>query len=428
MIQQTTKKRQVTTLRNLGVSNTYSGPDLVGSTSPITSASFRQETISNGNPISRLGKGEDLGGFFQTRTARNWNQPVKVKASTGPRPAGIWYTYDGLISAYNADFDISTFAYQSPSDLIPWGTRAIARCIPTNPLSGMGQFLGELRDLPKPLDLANWQAIVRNARHETRHLNFDKISRKAAGEYLNHVFGWVPFIKDLQDFARVVQMHAPLMRKYASDSGHNIHRSYYFPDDVTTTVSSSTNEPGRPVLVDPLYSKKGRIDRTQTTTSKKWFKGTFCYYLPPVEDDDNDFVKFINKTKTAEAYANKLLGIRPTPDLIYKLTPWSWAADWLTTSGDVVHNWSAFANDGLVMRHGYIMETKSSVDSRVLSGLELSGQGPVPTCIQTFESENKRRQRATPFGFGVLETSLSKRQWGIIAALGISRQPLSLNI
>jgi len=292
----------------------------------------------------------------------------------------------------------------------------------------MGQFLGELRDLPKPVDLANWQAISRNLVKNTRRFNWRGASRKAAGEYLNHVFGWVPFIKDLHDFAHVVKHHAPIIRKYAEQAGKDLRRSYYFPDELTTAVSRwQANAPGVPTLVDPLYTKKGEVLSTVTTTNKKWFKGAFTYYLPPVYSGDDKMRKLIDKTRQAEAYANKLLGLRLTPDLVYKLTPWSWALDWVTTTGDVVHNWSAFANDGLVMRYGYIMETISDSNHLALTGLELSGHGPV-SCDQTIRRETKSRERATPYGFGVLPTSFSARQWGIIAALGISHKPRSLEV
>jgi hypothetical protein len=122
----------------------------------------------------------------------------------------------------------------------------------------------------------------------------------------------------------------------------------------------------------------------------------------------------------AEQSSAKLFGTRVTPELFWELTPWSWAVDWVTNLGDVIHNVSAFSRDGLVMPYGYMMATITIKDTYTLSGFQFN-TGPPQTMFQSFTSTSKQRIRATPFGFGLDLGGFTNRQWAIIGALGLSR-------
>jgi hypothetical protein len=174
-----------------------------------------------------------------------------------------------------------------------------------------------------------------------------------------------------------------------------------------------------------LWTKSGVLTKTTVITTKRWFAGAFTYHLPTIGPDDNGFVKTIEKAKIAEAQANRLFGLRLTPDLIWKLAPWSWAIGWVSNAGDVIHNWSAFSNDGLVLDYGYLMEHK--IQQIQYSLVDVGSSDGTTSFYQEFRYETKTRRRATPYGFGVNPASFTAKQWGIIAALGISKQPLSLN-
>ena len=83
-------------------------------------------------------------------------------------------------------------------------------------------------------------------------------------------------------------------------------------------------------------------------------------------------------------------------------------------------NLTAFSNDSLVMRWGYIMCKYTCRDTYLLEGVRLKGMpsGPVS---QTFVTQVKKRNRATPYGFGLDPATFTTRQWAILGALGISR-------
>jgi hypothetical protein len=116
-----------------------------------------------------------------------------------------------------------------------------------------------------------------------------------------------------------------------------------------------------------------------------------------------------------------LLGIRITPEVLWNLAPWSWAIDWFSNLGDVVSNLSDWATDGLALRYGYIMEHKSIYVTYSLVGKpRFLPEGTFASDVIAYR-ETKRREKATPFGFGLDWNTFSPRQLAIAAALGITR-------
>jgi hypothetical protein len=114
------------------------------------------------------------------------------------------------------------------------------------------------------------------------------------------------------------------------------------------------------------------------------------------------------------AKANQLLGLDITPDTLWNLAPWSWAADWFSNIGDITSNMSSF-QQGLVMRYGYQME--HTIVSDTYSSVDKS----LRTHPLTFVVETKQRVKANPFGFGVTWEGLSPFQLSIAGALGLSK-------
>jgi len=109
-----------------------------------------------------------------------------------------------------------------------------------------------------------------------------------------------------------------------------------------------------------------------------------------------------------------------TPETLWDLTPWSWAVDWFSSFGDVLHNVGDWAKDGLVMKYGYVMEHSSVTDAYTWAGPSgfISRVNPTPL---TVVSETKQRRKATPFGFGLTWSAFTKRQAAILVALGITK-------
>lgn len=89
-------------------------------------------------------------------------------------------------------------------------------------------------------------------------------------------------------------------------------------------------------------------------------------------------------------------------------------------------NVTAFADDGLVLRYGYVMQSTKTTVTSTLSGHRLGGVAQ-PDLTMSYGRETKVRRVATPYGFGLNLDGLQPRQWAILAALGISRGPNQLS-
>jgi hypothetical protein len=250
--------------------------------------------------------------------------------------------------------------------------------------------------------------------------------RKVGGEYLNVEFGWKPLVSDLQKFGKAAIESDKILEQLHRDSGKNVRRKFTFPDEIVNTQSVSANRLaylGAPGISDKVYNSVtgGPLMIVTTVTTKTWFSGCFTYHL-------NLGNTLRDRMERSAAEARKLFGVELTPETVWNLAPWSWAVDWEGNVGDVLHNVSRFAQDGLVMRYGYIMQQKTAEVSYSLdySGTIDDGSPRTSGLHMKVIAESKVRRRATPFGFGFDMTALNGRQSAILGALGISRGPRHL--
>jgi hypothetical protein len=338
----------------------------------------------------------DSGGF----------SPGSTRIYNGPYYYEGWRTIDW-------DGQFMPSAHSDNLTLMAKGTTAINRCIPTSPVSDVSVALGELLRDGIPNLPGEGLLRDRDARFAGREVQ--GLDQTVAGEYLNAEFGLKPTINDIQSFSKAVVKSHKILDDYRRGSGKQIRRQYSFPTETSSNVVVKDNiYPYIPTSTTWFFANPGRLTRTETIQKDTWFKGAFTYYLDPGEDR-------MGKLARASQEAKKLYGVRITPDVLWNIAPWSWAADWVSNAGDVISNVSAFATDGLVMRYGYLMEHTIATREYRLEGHRFSGDTDSRTDIQTFVTETKRRIPATPFGFGLDLGALSGRQQAIIAALGISR-------
>lgn len=363
-----------------------------------------QVTESEGHRKSRNGKYYEGGPFFTYRCeAKIPVRHVQLAEKSGART----YRYNGPISI---PAGLMTMPSGVPSNdssyLDPIGAEAIAAVDPLNPNAQTGAALGEIlrdRRLPVP--------AIQSWRRRTA------VARAAADEYLSAVFGWLPLVDDIQNTARSVRDGNTVISNYHGASGSNVGREFSFPTESSvtiTTVSPNARATYHPLANVPAFNNgSGPLTRTRESTTRRWFSGAFTY---KAAGDDSVVSNMLSKTSDA----NKLLGISLTPDLVWELTPWSWAIDWFSNAQDVIHNISSFELAGLIMRYGYIMEETSTIDTYTLPSTFLKGTtGTVPPA--TVVTTTKRRREANPFGFGLSWDGLSPTQLAITAALGITR-------
>lgn len=353
----------------------------------------------------RIRDGYDAGGPFHVRKHlyEEWTDCPSFLRS----PGGT-YLYRGpqyaRYSTVHPDGNMYPAAHAADLfDLEAWGATAIARVLPTNPVAGLSTYLGEMRDgLP---------SIVGADFFKSRALR----AKNAGSEYLNIEFGWKPLVSDLRSFADAVRDSAKTLSQYERNSGKGVRRKYKltFPDEVVVTTGTGFTEP---TLIGPIYTNpEGPLTITDTYSRSLSFSGCFTYYLEPLRSDGA-------KRKGWLQRANKLFGVRLTPETLWDIEPWSWGADWFANIGDNFHNVSAFQHDGLVMRYGYVTERIVHRIAYNLTGITYGNVSEPRSYMQALTTKVIRRIQATPLGFGLNPlVDFTNRQWAITGALGLTK-------
>jgi len=360
-----------------------------------------EESMSWSHKAPYNGAGDNGGQFTMTRISDadslHWEY-VNGGPSYFLFKGGVYPQHPDTISWWSAGGPGSTPTLGSLSAA---GATAISRCKPTSPHASLAQALGELREgAPSIPGVRSWE-------NRTRPL-----LGSAGDEYLNIQFGWLPLVNDVKKFYESATQSDRILSEYRRNANRKIRRGYDFPTTVTTRQGSGA------IQIHPaqfgLFSQ-GTV--SETTTTRRWFRGAFRYYLPSTDS-------YQGRVRQKLQEANHLFGVLPTPEVIWELTPWSWAIDWFTNVGDVMSNISSFITDGLVLQYGYIMEHRSvRGDVTVnVSPSDVKAYGLTGSVLKrTYVREYKCRYPANPYGFGIDDTSLTKRQLSILGALGLSK-------
>lgn len=366
----------------------------------------KQVTVSEGHRKSpRTGKYEEGGPFFTYRMQPHissgsvdlWNN----KSGTASRK----YRGPAVCPGVPSNLGGLTPPKEDSKHLDPIGAEAIAAINPTNPNAQTGVALGEiLKDRRLPIPGINaWKRRT-------------EVAKAAGGEYLNAVFGWLPLVNDMKNTAQSVLDGNTIMENYSNASGTWVHREFGFPEQSSesTTVLDSSARPSFGTGIGDIGGSGSELTVTSVSSTRRWFSGAFTYQA---NNGGSSFAKCLGIGSEAE----KLFGISLTPEMIWELTPWSWAIDWFSNAQSVIHNVSSFEIAGLVMQYGYMMEETSITNTYNLKPYTTSYGDTikVPSCSFTYTC--KRRREANPFGFGVSWDGLSPTQLAITAALGITR-------
>jgi hypothetical protein len=359
-------------------------------------------------------------------------------------PGGFYYSYEGGFVPATWGFGYSQVDFINAGNsgplgpdygsALPYGAEAYNRYRPRITNTAGIQFLGDdLKDLPGQLAQTSklmkdgYEAFLKNqimspaSRREARHSL--RIPSRLAGDYLNHQFGWAPFIGDLVGLYNTYQNQDRSMAQIARDNGSWIKRGGTLFDhsekrDVVST-NSNTAVKVYPTLLSGLYrnSSLGPFEETTTYTELKrkvWFEGQFRYYVPEFDSGNRashgDYGRIMR--------AVRLYGLTISPIAVWQLTPWTWLADWFTNASDVISNITATIYDRLVSKYAFVMCHTEEYKTQE-STLYFRNETKQMRWTQFIEC--KDREKATPYGFGLSEGDLSARQISILAALGLSR-------
>jgi hypothetical protein len=321
-----------------------------------------------------------------------------------------------LIPNNSTSLPLTTYFPSVPSfDSTYYGTQLFNSAVPNKPIGDMANALGELREkngVPRV-----WGTILNMSSKSA-------FFRSLGGEYLNSVFGWTPFIKDVQKIAGAVLSADSIVEQYLSDSGKFIRRRRALPDlhtnlsyknnVVVTTVFSGLGSGDTDLFTNGV---DGRLAQVVNHDRKVWFSGSFGYYLA-------DGIDPLSQMKLYASFARKLVGARISPEVLWELQPWSWLVDWYFNIGQILENIESFQTDGLVARYAYLMCTDVVTCDVATSRYSLRGY--LGEVSRRTVVTRKQRIRASPYGFGTNPATWSPERWAILAALGLTKTPTSL--
>jgi len=375
---------------------------------------------SEGHPINRRTGKRESGGPFYVVHSSPFNRLGSVDRAVDKK---LELEYSGPIygpfvgsPTIGAHYKGNPPSKPAESSMIADGATAIHLVAPTNPTANLSVALAEgVREgIPSLPGIQLW-------RRKTQAL------REAGSEYLNYQFGWAPLVSEVHSVTNAARHHRDIMQNYRHSEGRNTYRRFDFSPEASTVEEEIS--PGYALL--PLSSNFLWAGSTAEprriickNERKRWFEGCFTYGGPSGTDNFRRALGFGSD-------ADKLYGLNLDPELLWELTPWSWAVDWFTNVGDVLSNISQFAAAGLVMRYGYMMEETISTyytqygDFTYLR-LKSGSKSEATTvkggrCAAGVQTVTKARCPANPFGFGVGWEGLSPTQLAITAALGITR-------
>jgi hypothetical protein len=360
----------------------------------------------------------DVGGpFHSVKSALTCDWDLYRSYALGTH-GGTGYAYDGHIwpdfpslnqrwvsdpSVFSeAAFLLDADPTHTEGDLLEDGTSAIAKTIPTNASADTAVGVAELMREGLPSLIGS--TVLR-----------DRIGflRSLGSEYLNYEFGWKPLLSDLRDIAQSIDESEKLLAQLARDSGRNVRRRYSFPAERVASYTTGTSGI-KPALSSLIGGTQ--FGQMELTYHKSWFSGCYTYHYDPAD---------LTEASRIATQARLLLGLKIDPEVLWNLAPWSWLVDWFVNIGPVFHNLSAFGQDGLVLRYGYLMHHSTRRVERSWANLTLprGGDWPAGNRHAALSLESKRRIRATPYGFGLIVSSFTARQWAILGALGLTRTP-----
>lgn len=319
-------------------------------------------------------------------------------------------------------------------DLNLIGTKAWNRFSPLKGEASLGQSIIELKREGMP------KMIIHGSKRDIRELlkgiqpgvipKF-RWALQAGGvwasEYLNVVFGWRPLLSDISAIIRAFPDLNNRVEQIIRDNNRGVRREGVVSRrneliSESNFTASGNFWPGGVHSVDtskPIGPNNGQ-GRVETRLEERvWFSARYRYFLPLQAAENPTFWKTLTKAR--------LLGLDPSPALLWEVMPWSWLIDWFFNVGDVIDRLDGDGIGRLTTDYAYIMRHRK-VTRRVLywtRAARFLSKSPstytsIPSKLIWEEevTETKERESATQFGFGLTYGGLSSGQKWVLAALG----------
>lgn len=342
----------------------------------------------------RVGNHYVEGGPMDLRRIKVRSEPVSVN-----RPEGL-VTAVGTMYPQFCGYGVDTnLPLSGLLACASYGATAWNKFKPGKPQVALSNFIAELRDLPQMLRAQSYA-----------HRNIGQ-------HYLSAQFGWLPFISDVKKMIETYKNLDSIFNNLSKNSGRFVKRGGSVVEnstvidtwDVTGYLLNFAPMPHTCQFDAPSRKAIGEL----TATTKVWFTGRFCYYLPSLGMGSG------GKDRFPPGFVRKVYGLTIGPAELWEAMPWSWLIDYFTNAGDVLSNMQNGVVGDVVAEEAWVMRTHTIKASQIS---ELTwNEGDLCRGRVTAEQETKCRVAANPFGFGMSMDDLSNRQLAILGALGIAR-------
>jgi hypothetical protein len=341
--------------------------------------------------------------------------------------------YNGIVADDGTWTNDSTsqYLFQGIPSLTGYDTKAWDYLKPKVTRASLAQFIYELKDLPGQLETTanlfadTWRAYGGSRSTILMHPNL------VAENFLNHEFGWAPFIGDLIQLGKLFWWSNEYIAQTIKDNNTWMRRTRVLEE--TETIGEIFKGPGSATMPSSSdfrlagalrdfsfngFTTKGSCTITEHKTVRVWATGSFKYYRPEFDLTRED----AQSAWGAMQRRLTLYGLRINPTVLWKITPWSWAVDWFTQVGKFIEHHDEFITDGIVSRYLYIMK---SIKRYVTKTSVLNAWSGPRTYQWVRTLETKQRKVAdSPYGFDLTWDNLSARQYAILGAIGITRNNL----
>lgn len=280
------------------------------------------------------------------------------------------------------------------------GREAYNRMKPAQPSFQALNAIYELREVPSML----MQRFTKTGLH------------KFTGNYwLALKFGWEPLLRDVVTYVQKQMDAQDTLNQLLRDNGRPVRRSVplFANSEVFSRESGSGYGVMLPILETGYYSRPSLYDRTVELVDVGWGSARFRYWLP-------DGPRDVNWTNAMKA---RILGLYPSPSVVWNALPWSWLIDWHLGVGDILENMETGVANRLAADYFYVMRKSGAKFTHNVTGFyrRQDGQEISAGASSTATWARKCRGAGDPFGWGTPSNMLNGMQLSILGALGMSR-------
>jgi hypothetical protein len=246
-----------------------------------------------------------------------------------------------------------------------------------------------------------------------------------SNHFLNHNFGWVPFVNDLRKFIDNSVNWKKKLDHLRRDNGQWVKRKVILVNNTEErdlgwgerTFVRPASDPELRGCFIPTWNPYYNI--TETVSTVAYGIGRFRYYQPYFDTSIPDGVGPLATIRGLLA----LHGARITPVNVYKSTPWTWLVDWIAPVGDDLTAFQDQYLDNMAAKYLYL--THHQVKHQHLRQFLPfdDANGGIKELVYSRIIDCKQRKEAvSPYSFSLTWDQLSPKQLMILAALGISRK------